>query len=277
MNIVLFDPEELMTEPNGATLAAADRRARHILDVLRLGPGDSFRAGVVDGAGWTGRLVSVEADGGVRIELEPGAVAQTGGVDSGLASTGAAARPLHPVRLLLGHPRPIVLRRLLRDLSTLGVEQLVVVRTELGEKSYLRSKLWQGDDVRRCLMEGAEQAGSTFLPRVEKAWLLADAIGQVVEGRETAPRVVFDNLVPGGPSGASGAPEDGAGDPEPPGADADAGRIIAVGSERGWTDAERAVLADRGFRAAALGERVLRTETAAVAAVALTLRELERI
>ena len=52
------------------------------------------------------------------------------------------------------------------------------------------------------------------------------------------------------------------------------GRIIAVGSERGWTDAERAVLSDHGFRGAALGERILRTETAAVAAVVVTLREL---
>ena len=288
MNIVLFEAEELTdptpgspAPPGGSSprgrqpaassravrLPANDRRARHIIDVLRLGPGDSLRAGVVDGADCAGRLVSVEADGGLRIELDTAndsGAAVPRSPSAGVAdpaNPGVAARPLHPVRLLLGHPRPIVLRRLLRDLSTLGIEQLVVVRTELGEKSYLESKLWQGDDVRRLLVEGAEQAGSTLLPRVAKAWRLADAIGQIVEGLEGAPRVVFDNAATG--EAAAGSP-----------VFADPGRIIAVGSERGWTDGERSVLRDNGFQTARLGERILRTETAAIASVTVTLREL---
>ncbi len=326
MNIVLFEAEELTDPtpgspaPPGASsprgrqraassravrqpagprpvrLPAADRRARHIIDVLRLGPGDTFRAGVVDGADCAGRLVSIEADGGLRIELESGAEAQNGSAKeesaneggasvrrststgaAAPANPGSAARPLYPVRLLLGHPRPIVLRRLLRDLSTLGIEQLVVARTELGEKSYLESKLWQGDDVRRLLVEGAEQAGSTMLPRVAKAWRLADAIGQIVEGREGAPRVVFDNAAPG--EAAAGGRDAAASDAAAGGAagtpvSAGPGRIIAVGSERGWTDGERSVLRDNGFETARLGERILRTETAAIAAVTVTLREL---
>ncbi|MFO7782561.1 MAG: RsmE family RNA methyltransferase, partial [Spirochaetia bacterium] len=306
MNIVLFDAEELTeatpgtpavapTPPRPAAprdpsqpdvravrLPAADRRARHIIDVLRLGPGDSFRAGVVDGVACTGRVVSVEADGSVTVSLEragtteavaanPGSAAAPGAASIGAAAPanpGAAARPLHPVRLLLGHPRPIVLRRLLRDLSTLGIEQLVVVRTELGEKSYLESKLWQGDDVRRLLIEGAEQAGSTLLPRVEKAWRLADAIGQVVEGREGAPRVVFDNAVSGEGAASRGfhpPAAAGGGGASAARAAAGAGRVIAVGSERGWTDGERDLLRENGFETVLLGERILRTETAAIA------------
>ncbi len=320
MNIVLFDPEELTTAPPAGArhdtasarvsapavrLPAADRRARHIVDVLGLGPGDSFRAGVVDGPVGTGRLVAVEADGCVTVGFEPGsetgesrpgAGPQGGAEDPGAAvSTGGPAvsgslaagpRPLHPVRLLLGHPRPIVLRRMLRDLSTLGIEQLVVVRTELGEKSYLESKLWQGDDVRQCLIEGAEQAGSTLLPRVRKAWRLPDALEQVVEGREGASRVVFDNedAAPArggagagdaaGGEGAAGSGAAAAGGTAGTPVSGDPGRIIAVGSERGWTDDERGILRDNGFESRRLGERILRTETAAIAAVTVTLREL---
>ncbi|MFO7781366.1 MAG: RsmE family RNA methyltransferase, partial [Spirochaetia bacterium] len=55
---------------------------------------------------------------------------------------------------------------------------------------------------------------------------------------------------------------------------AGAGRIIAVGSERGWADRERDVLRENGFQTVRLGERILRTETAAIAAVTVTLREL---
>ncbi|WP_162510898.1 RsmE family RNA methyltransferase, partial [Treponema endosymbiont of Eucomonympha sp.] len=45
----------------------------------------------------------------------------------------------------------------------------------------------------------------------------------------------------------------------------------AVGSERGWTERERGALTEAGFTLCSLGERVLRTETAATAAAALIL------
>jgi RsmE family RNA methyltransferase len=51
--------------------------------------------------------------------------------------------------------------------------------------------------------------------------------------------------------------------------------IAAVGNERGWTDNERAVLKKAGFTLCGIGERVLRTETACAAAVALILSALE--
>jgi RsmE family RNA methyltransferase len=45
--------------------------------------------------------------------------------------------------------------------------------------------------------------------------------------------------------------------------------VIAVGSERGWSEQERERLESAGFTRLSLGERALRTETACVAAVAL--------
>jgi 16S rRNA (uracil1498-N3)-methyltransferase len=44
--------------------------------------------------------------------------------------------------------------------------------------------------------------------------------------------------------------------------------VLAAGPEAGFSDAEEAQLQRRGFVAASLGPRVLRTETAAVAALA---------
>jgi 16S rRNA (uracil1498-N3)-methyltransferase len=46
---------------------------------------------------------------------------------------------------------------------------------------------------------------------------------------------------------------------------------VLVGPEGGWTPVELSTLAAAGARAARLGERVLRVETAAVAAAALLL------
>ena len=44
---------------------------------------------------------------------------------------------------------------------------------------------------------------------------------------------------------------------------------IALGPERGWSAAERSLLRAGGFELAHLGARVLRTETAAVAAISI--------
>lgn len=50
--------------------------------------------------------------------------------------------------------------------------------------------------------------------------------------------------------------------------------MLAFGPERGWSAADRAVLRGSGFALVHLGPRVLRTETAVVAAVALVKAKL---
>ncbi len=282
MNIVLFAEEEL-----DRPLSASDRRTKHITSILGLGPGDTFRAGVVNGVSGTATVTDIALDGSLEFAFEPGP-APAGAPEPGAAAfpePGAAAFPepapagapeppgaggtggnvgLQPVRLLLGHPRPIVLKRLLRDLSSLGVERIVVAHTALGEKSYFESNLWHDGTIESLLREGAEQAGSTRLPTVERAWTISRGIERIVDQWESAERVVFDNGIEA--SRPAGANEKTGG----------SRRILAVGSERGWTDGERAAFAEDGFDGRYLGERVLRTETAAIVAVALTLRELGR-
>ena len=51
----------------------------------------------------------------------------------------------------------------------------------------------------------------------------------------------------------------------------DAGAAVAllVGPEGGWTDRERESSAEAGWRAVSLGPRILKTETAALAALAI--------
>ena len=50
--------------------------------------------------------------------------------------------------------------------------------------------------------------------------------------------------------------------------------IAAIGSERGWTDRERKVLESKGFIRCGMGERIMRTETAATVAGAIILSGL---
>jgi 16S rRNA (uracil1498-N3)-methyltransferase len=44
--------------------------------------------------------------------------------------------------------------------------------------------------------------------------------------------------------------------------------VLAIGPEGGWSPRDRAALADAGFTGLRLGPRILRTETAGIAAIA---------
>lgn len=278
MNIVLLEPEEL-SGGGAIRLPAGDRRARHICSVLRLSVGQDLKVGLVNGPAGRGRVRRISAGGDVELDLAlPGA----GGDFGGPGEQGTDS--LQPVRLLLAHPRPIVLRRLLRDLSTLGVERIVVCHSALGEKSYFASSMWDGDTVRRLLIEGAEQAGVTAIPAVERRWRPKDGIEGVIEGRAEAARLLFDpDGEPDGEEPREARSEKGrAAAPDAVSASTaprrdTGGLIVAVGAERGWTEEERRVFVRSGFRSRSLGGRILRTETAAVAAVVLALRELGRV
>lgn len=53
------------------------------------------------------------------------------------------------------------------------------------------------------------------------------------------------------------------------------GVVAAIGSERGWTAAERRLFCEAGFTLCGMGQRVLRTETAATTATAIILSQME--
>ncbi len=257
----------LLLEPAERELSSRDPRARHIRKVLHAHAGDDLRAGEIGGALGVATIVS-ESAGGYVLEFKPA----------------HAPPPLPPVELLLGHPRPIVLKRLLRDLAALGPSAVIVAPTELGEKSYYESSLWS--DVRTPLLEGAAQSGTTLVPEVARVASLSDAIGRLRSASDGRLVLHGESVAPASPSGTRPAgarsretPQGRRGLP-PRGifeslAALGAGRVpgdeswltVAVGSERGWTAREIALLGNAGFVPCTLGSRVLRTETAATIAV----------
>jgi len=161
------------------------------------------------------------------------------------------------VRLLIGTPRPPTARRLLKDLTTLGACELHFVATDLGDKAYLQSTLWDGE-FRKNLWEGAAQTRTTLLPKVERHTGLRKAL-TAVEAEGPSARVWFDE---------GGAPWDG----HPVHEQAASGALwLALGPERGWSAAERTLLQDRGWAIAGLGPRTLRTENACGLALGLAV------
>jgi len=232
VNILLFEDRDA-----ASLIPSADPRARHVREVLKLGVGDPVYVGVINGVRGKGVIVEQGSEW-LRLDID--------WEGSPLA--------LHPVRLLVGLPRPHTARRVLFEAACLGVERIDFFSAEKGEPSYARSKLWSTNEWRERLVLGLEQSFATLLPAVGHYPDLPAALA--ASTAET--RLALDVYEGEGPLSEFAA---GAG----------ARLELAVGPERGWAAGERRQLRAAGFRLAHLGERVLRTEAAVVAGLSVVL------
>ena len=243
MNLILFEPAEL-TVP----LPRTDPRAEHILKVLRRQIGDPFDVGLVDGPLGKGTLAAIS--------------------DATLTLTfvwGPPPAPADPITLLLGLPRPQTARDMLRDATTLGVGALHFVATERSDPNYAAATLWTSGEWRRHCLAGAAQAFATRLPAVTSNHPLATALASL----PTAPpdpaadptRLALDNYEAATALSVCHRSRD-----KPV--------VLALGPERGWGPADRAALRAHGFTLVHLGTRVLRSETAVIAALTLVRARL---
>jgi len=290
VNIILFDPAEI-----GKPLPRRDERTLHLLKVLKKKTGDSFDAGILGGMRGSGRIDSIRLDGSVLYSLD----------------LREEAPPRYPVRIAVGFPRPIQIRRILRDLSNMGLAEVDLIGTELGEKSYRNTKMLTDGGAEAALKEGAVQARDTRIPFLsvyntledwlgERPWdrpmdkstdrtmnrpiekstetstdKFADNFSYTQTNKQTDQKqwsvysgsvtrrpllVALDNVRPEGSLALLSA--------------LGQSMVLAVGSERGWSDRERDELEGAGFIRLSMGDRALRTETACVTAAALALEKI---
>jgi RsmE family RNA methyltransferase len=236
VNLILFEPDEI-----DRPLPRHDRRAVHVLDVLRRRAGDTFDAGVINGAQGKATLGAIgEHELTLRFALDRPAPAR------------------EPITLVVGLPRPQTARDILRDATTLGVAALHFVRTEKSEPSYAQSTLWSTGEWRRHVIAGAEQSFTTRIPDVAHGVPVAETLATLPTG---GARLALDNYEAA--ERLSEYP-----------LSRDAPVTLAVGAERGWSADERAALRKHQFTLAHLGPRVLRTETACVAALSILRAKL---
>jgi 16S rRNA U1498 N3-methylase RsmE len=284
VNLILFETHELLKP-----LPRRDERTVHLLKVLHKKAGDTFEAGVLGGGRCSGKIEKIGIDGSLSFTI---------GIQS-------PSPPRLPVRVAVGFPRPIQVRRLLRDLSSLGVEAIDLFGTELGEKSYRDTKLLGGGGARSALIEGAAQSRDTTIPVLSiftslENWL-QECPWENEGGAVSVPSLHTDtgsHRPPSAPSDRLTSSEWSSGQMELPprrpaavplhiAADnvrpegaisrmASTKRpvVLAIGSERGWSDRERDMFEEAGFLRLSLGSRALRTETACVAATVLAIEKI---
>jgi RsmE family RNA methyltransferase len=238
MNLILFREEEIL-----APLPTHDPRAQHLLLTLRRHPGETFDAGIINGPRLQGTIQATTADS-LHLAFQ----------------TREPPPPLHPVALLVGVPRPQTARKILQEATSLGAEEIHFTRTEKGEPSYADSKLWTTGEYQRHLIAGAEQAFTTRIPKVKHHLHLTAALDELHPGRDA---VALDNY--------EATARLSQHRPTLPRC------LVVIGSERGWSSAERNLLRSRHIPLLSLGSNVLRTETACLCALALILAQQGRI
>jgi 16S rRNA (uracil1498-N3)-methyltransferase len=236
VNLILFEPAEIQ-QP----LPRTDRRAVHLLEVLRRTPDQSFDAGLVNGPRGKGTLDAITNESLIlSFAWQDGCPVAT------------------PITLIVGLPRPQTARDILREATTLGVAAIHFVRTAKGEPSYAQSTLWTSGEWRRHLITGAEQAFDTRIPNVTWTNTLT-ALLPTLDAEST--RIALDNYEAAARFGDHTMTTE-------------TRIVVAIGAERGWSGDDRSVLRQHDFSMLHLGRRVLRTETATIAALAIIRSKL---
>jgi len=244
VNLILCEPADV--DGHGVvTLTGA--RAAHVRGVLRAGPGDTVRIGVVDGPRGQGEILAVDED---RVVLR--------------SALDATPPPAPEVDLLLALPRPKVLRRLWAQLAALGVGRIVLTNAARVERHYFDTHVLDAATWRPLLIEGLQQAADTRLPRVT----IHRQFRILVEDELDALAGDGARLVahPGRHRSLLDAGRDSGGRRV----------LLAIGPEGGWNAFELDLLTRHGFEIVGLGPRILRTDTACIALLSL-LHEARRL
>jgi 16S rRNA (uracil1498-N3)-methyltransferase len=237
VNLILLEESD-RTDQTEVTLAGA--RAAHLLNVLKVSPGQTVRVGLIDGPFGLG---TVESTGTDRVTLRCA------------FETGTPCRPR--VDVLMALPRPKVLRRLWAQLAALGVGQIILTNAERVERHYFDTHILSEATSRPLLIEGLQQARDTRLPAVTIARQFRILVEDHLDGLfGEGTRLVAD------PSGTASIASVVADNPERV--------LLAIGPEGGWNAFELSLLQAHGFQLIGLGPRTLRVDTACTALLAIT-------
>lgn len=241
MNICLFTEQEI-----NSPLSFDDERAQHLIKILHKKAGESFVAGIIGGKSGVATIESIDE--------------QNKSITFSFVSDGNG-KPLSNLIMIIGFPRPIQLKRLLRDIAALGVCEVHLTGTELGEKSYMQSTLVEKGSAYKMLLDGTVQAGSTHVPELFLHKSLKECLEEIKKAEKFNKLIALDNKNPSCSLSSVAFTKDDC-------------VVAAIGSERGWTDKERKLLEDNGFIRCGMGERIMRTETAATVAGAIILNSM---
>lgn len=230
-----------------ATATIEGAQAEHLARVLRAQPG--MEADVVAGGRVFHAQVAAVSQKEIRFNLTSELVAD----------------PALPVTLVLSIYKFDRMEWAIEKATELGVAAIAPVVSQRTEKHLAQAAEKRAERWRRIAHEAAQQARRSDVPLIHDPVLLASCVRAASDAarivlaeqeRTTTLRHAMDEIIAA------------AGDQMP-------AIEIAIGPEGGWASQEEALFDANGWRAASLGPRILRAETAAIAALAVIASYLE--
>lgn len=226
MNIILLPESE---QNQSRWFIREQRQLTHIYGHLNAKVGDTLKVGIRNGARYIAEIIAMNT---TEIEIK--------------VLEKVSLPEKCPITLVLALPRPKVLRRLIMDSVTLGVEKIILLHSFRVDKSYWQSPfLKQLDDY---VTLGLEQAGDTYAPEIQLYQrfkpFVEDVLPELIQQKDWAyvAHPYVENKLPKNMTSEQG--------------------IIIVGPEGGFIPYEIDLLIKNGCQAIKLGNRILRTETA---------------
>jgi len=223
--------------------------AVHLTRVLRLGPGDGFKVADGQGKGYRVRLSKISSG-----EIE-------GIIEEEFILT---AEPPVSITLVQGIPKGEKMELIIQKSTELGVKEIIPLLAErsivklAGEKLEQRRLRWQ-----RVAREAAKQCRRGEVPAVSVPLTLNQVFSRMPPGAvgimpwEEEGEVSLKQVLPTLQEALPGA-----------------GIFLFIGPEGGFAPREAALAKENGVVTVSLGRRILRTETAALAAATIILYEL---
>ena len=238
MNIILLESSEISS--NRVTLA--DRRAKHIIRILRSNEGDRLIVGIINGKTGYGIIKQIHRKKPYHVELE--------------VSFDNYPAPSPPIDLVLALPRPIVFRRIISQITALGVKRVYVVNSSKVEKSYWEAGVITSESWKDHVIEGLEQAIDTRLVNFS----FHRGFRPFMQDTLPALKQNYRQMLVAHPYSTNHLAEVFNGGED--------SVLLAIGPEGGWNEYELEQMAAQGFDFFSMGSRILRVETAVTAVYA---------
>lgn len=226
MNIVLLKPDQIVN--NDVWQIDNPRQLQHLQQHLELNVGDSLKVGIRQELRYLTEVLEISEQ---RIIVRP---IQADTVPEKL-----------PVHLILALPRPKVLRRIIMDAVTIGVERISLIHSYRVDKSYWQTPFLQQLDDYVTL--GLEQAGDTIAPEIQLYKRFKPFVEDVLPTWINAERPAYV-AHPYAEQHMPYAIQHGC--------------SLIIGPEGGFIPYEVELLKKNGCQAMSVGNRILRTETA---------------
>lgn len=228
MNTLLLLADDFVSDDTA--IIRDTRRCEHICSVHSAKVGDPIKVGMLNGKLGSALITSIDKSlitfEAILLDKNPPAAL--------------------PLTLILGLPRPKMLKRILQTIATLGVKKLVLLNSYRVEKSYWQTPWLTPEAIRAQLILGLEQGCDTLLPEVR----LVKRFKPFVED-ELPELIAHSQALVAHPYTAQACPTH-----------VNSSITLAIGPEGGFIPYEIGMLEVCGFETVQVGERIMRVETA---------------